>query len=296
MICRPLCEIGARSCKREILSPWSFGFAASTVSIVGTLRDRPPVATHRGRLCNGMALVPISKITSGLTNARRERSAVSQTVRQHSRSDVCLRAAIVAILTVNDAAVQKYGYSREEFAQLSIHDIRIHSQQPDMGKLDVWQHRKKNGERIDVEVTDHELELDGRRVLIALARDVTARRRAETELKLRTTELLRVVAEGTPDAVFVKDREGRYLLFNPAAASFVGKPAAEVIGKDDTDLFPPADAAIIRSTDRRVMESARAMTSEETLTAAGVTVTYLAMKAPYRDGNGQIVGTIGISR
>lgn len=198
-------------------------------------------------------------------------------------------------LTVNDAAVEKYGYSRDEFAQLLIHDIRASSPQPDAHKLDQWQHRKKNGEWIDVEVTEHELELDGRRVLIALARDVTARRRAETELK-RTTELLRVVAEGTPDAVFVKDRAGRYLLFNPAAASFVGKPAAEVIGKDDTDLFPPADAAFIRNTDQQVMESARALTSEETLTAAGVTRTYLAMKAPYRDGNGQIVGTIGISR
>lgn len=196
-------------------------------------------------------------------------------------------------LTVNDAAVEKYGYSRVEFSQLSIHDIRVPSQQ--QSDADNVQHRKKNGEWIDVEVTAHELELDGRRVLIALVRDVTDRRRAETELK-RTAELLRVVAEGTPDAVFVKDRDGRYLLFNPAAASFVGKPAAEVLGKDDTALFPPADAAVVRSIDRRVMETERAMTSEETLTAAGVTRTYLAMKAPYRDGNGQIVGTIGISR
>lgn len=198
------------------------------------------------------------------------------------------------IFTVNDAAVKNYGYSREEFGRLSIQDIH----QPagsDGENGDHWQHRKKNGETIDVEVTTHELELDGRRVWIAIARDVTDRRRAEQELK-RTSELLRVVAEGTPDAVFVKDREGRYLLFNPAAARFVGKPAAEVLGNDDTALFLPADAAALRNSDRRVMESQQAITSEETLTAAGVTRTYLAMKAPYRDGNGQIVGTIGISR
>ncbi len=197
-------------------------------------------------------------------------------------------------LTVNDAAVVKYGYSRQEFAKLSLHDIRV-AAQPDAENVHLWQHRKKNGEQIDVEVTTHELELDGRRVQIVLSRDVTDRRRAESELK-RTTELLRVVAEGTPDAVFVKDREGRYLLFNPAAASFVGKPAAEVLGKDDTALFPPAEAAVVRSIDRRVMESERAVTNEETLTAAGVTRTYLAMKAPYRDGQGRVVGTIGISR
>ena len=194
---------------------------------------------------------------------------------------------------VNDAAVEKYGYSRAEFGQLTLRDIR--TPQPAADNPDLWRHRQKNGDWIDVEVTAHELELDGHPALIAVARDVTDRRKAEAQLRT-TSELLRVVAEGTPDAVFVKDRAGRYLLFNPAAARFVGKPAAEVLGKDDTALFAPEDAAIVRSIDRQVMETEQASINEETLTAAGVTRTYLAMKAPYRDGNGQIVGTIGISR
>ena len=194
-------------------------------------------------------------------------------------------------ITVNDAAVEKYGYSRSEFSHLTINDIRVVVDE----KANLSRHRRKNGEWIDVEFTAHALELDGRPVLISLVRDVTDRLRAEAELQ-RTSELLRVVAEGTPDAVFVKDLSGKYLLFNPAAASFVGKPAAEVLGKDDTALFGPADAAIVQGIDRQVIESQRPHTNEETLTAAGVTRTYLAMKAPYRDGNGQIMGTIGISR
>ncbi len=125
--------------------------------------------------------------------------------------------------------------------------------------------------------------------------DVTARRRAEAEVR-RTGGLLGAVADGTTDAVFVKDRDGKYLLFNPAAARFVGRPADEVLGKDDTELFDPAEAAVIMSRDRGVMESGRVETEEETLTAAGVTRVYQATKGPYRDGAGAVVGVIGISR
>ena len=46
--------------------------------------------------------------------------------------------------------------------------------------------------------------------------------------------------------------------------------------------------------DRRVMESGVADTDEKQLTAGGVTRTYLASKAPYRDRQGNIVGIIGI--
>ncbi|QDU30405.1 Sensor protein FixL [Anatilimnocola aggregata] len=209
-------------------------------------------------------------------------------------------------LAVNDAAVQKYGYSREEFLRMKITDLRpaeyiapllemLKDSKPVFENRGFWKHCKKNGELIDVEVTAHSLQLDGKPACIVLAHDVTARQRAEAELR-RTTELLKVVTDETPDAVFVKDREGRYLLFNPAAANFVGRTVEEVLGKDDTQLFAPADAAQIRNSDLRVMESAQTETNEEILTAAGVTRTYLATKGPYRDGNGEIVGTIGISR
>jgi two-component system cell cycle sensor histidine kinase/response regulator CckA len=130
---------------------------------------------------------------------------------------------------------------------------------------------------------------------VAVLRDTTARRRAEETVR-RTAELLKAVADGTTDAVFVKDRQGRYLLFNPAAARFVGKPAEEVIGKDDTAVFDPDSARQLMERDRRIMETGRAEAGELTLTAAGPTRTYHATKAPYRDGQGNVIGLVGISR
>src|SRR5262249_2709352 len=93
---------------------------------------------------------------------------------------------------------------------------------------------------------------------------------AEEELQ-RTANLLRAVADGAPDAVFVKDRNGKYLLFNEAAARFVGKPVAEVLGNDDTALFDTLGAQRVMAADRRVMAAGQVETIEEVVTAAGTT-------------------------
>ncbi|MDB6139832.1 MAG: domain S-box-containing protein, partial [Verrucomicrobiaceae bacterium] len=131
--------------------------------------------------------------------------------------------------------------------------------------------------------------------MVGTAHDITDRKRGEAEIQ-RTTDLLSAVADGAPDAVFVKDLQGRYLLFNEAAARFVGRPAAEVIGQDDTAIFGPADALVVMESDRQVMLSGLVQTTEEVLTADGTTRIYQATKAPHRDRHGNIVGMIGISR
>jgi two-component system, sensor histidine kinase and response regulator len=131
------------------------------------------------------------------------------------------------------------------------------------------------------------------RFLEGLNLDITARKQLEQELR-QTTGLLQAVIEGTQDAVYVKDREGRHLMFNAAASRMVDKPIGEVLGRDDTAIFDAASARAVMAHDRRVMESGVADTDEKELTAGGVTRTYLASKAPYRDGQGNIIGLIGI--
>ncbi len=114
---------------------------------------------------------------------------------------------------------------------------------------------------------------------------------------VRTSKwLLRAVVEGTSDAVFVKDRDSRYMMANEAAARFIGRSVAEVIGRDDRELFEPADAERIISYDQAVMAGGKVATNELTLTSIGGTRTYHSTKAPYRDETGAVVGVIGISR
>jgi PAS domain S-box-containing protein len=132
-------------------------------------------------------------------------------------------------------------------------------------------------------------------VLRGVMVDVTAQREAEEALR-RSESLVRAVVDGTTDAVFVKDRGGRYLMINRPGARILGKSVEEVLGRDDRALFDAESAERIMGGDRRVMDSGEVQTYEETATAGGVTRVWLSTKGPYRDLQGNVQGMIGISR
>jgi PAS domain S-box-containing protein len=132
--------------------------------------------------------------------------------------------------------------------------------------------------------------------------DVTERTKAE-HATLRSSELLTAVVAGTSDHVFVKDREGRYLLCNEALAHFLGRSVEEMVGKTNADLnlidlaILSPEAALERTeTDRRVMASGQPMSTEDVLTGTAGRRTFHATKAPYRNECGEVIGVIGISR
>lgn len=108
--------------------------------------------------------------------------------------------------------------------------------------------------------------------------------------------ILQTICDSIPDAVYVKDRQGRYMLINTACARFLKKSVDAVVGRDDTALFDPDAARAIMETDRRVMETGRSETGEDVVTIGNATRTFLSTKLPYRDDQGRIVGIIGISR
>ena len=64
-------------------------------------------------------------------------------------------------------------------------------------------------------------------------------------------DILQAVIEATPDEIFVKDLDGRYVLVNESFARFIGKTAAEVVGRNDFELYPEKDARSFVEADRR---------------------------------------------
>jgi PAS domain S-box-containing protein len=114
--------------------------------------------------------------------------------------------------------------------------------------------------------------------------------------RLHALQLLDAIIDGSADAIFAKDKQGRYLLFNREAARVIGKQSEEVVGRDDTALFAPEQAALIMSDDRKVMEENRTVTFQEDLTTVDGEVTFLTVKGPLHDAVGNVTGMFGISR
>jgi two-component system cell cycle sensor histidine kinase/response regulator CckA len=112
----------------------------------------------------------------------------------------------------------------------------------------------------------------------------------------KNLSLLRGISEGTTDAVFVKDLQGRYLMMNSAGARFLGRSREEVIGKDASELFSPESGGQIMDRDRAVLQSGETCTYEEVGVSDGVARTYLSTKGPFRDATGRVIGLLGISR
>ncbi len=100
----------------------------------------------------------------------------------------------LAFLAINNAAVSRYGYSREEFLGMTIKDIRPTEDVPALlenvskvtegiDEAGIWRHRKKDGTIISVKITSHTMLFDGRRCEIVLAHDVTREREMESQLR-----------------------------------------------------------------------------------------------------------------
>ncbi|HEX7281505.1 MAG TPA: PAS domain-containing protein, partial [Vicinamibacterales bacterium] len=109
------------------------------------------------------------------------------------------------------------------------------------------------------------------------------------------SDILQAVIDATPDAIFVKDLEGRYVLVNQAAAHFVGRRPEDVVGKHDYELYPEETARQFIEDDKVVLADGRARSFEGVASSSSGTQAYLVTKGAYRDRDGKILGIYGIS-
>jgi len=112
------------------------------------------------------------------------------------------------ILDVNKASIRHYGYSRDEFLSIALTDLLPPQDVPALLKAETearkglevkpdWQHLKKDGTVIDVELARHNLLFDGKQAAMVLSTDVTERKRTEREIRKLNQQLERRVSERT---------------------------------------------------------------------------------------------------
>jgi two-component system CheB/CheR fusion protein len=109
------------------------------------------------------------------------------------------------------------------------------------------------------------------------------------------SDILLAVIDATPDAIFVKDLDGRYVIVNQAAARFLNRPPEEIVGKNDLELYPEDTARQFMKDDQAVLAEGRPQQFEGVASSGLGTQAYLVTKGVYRDREGKVLGVYGIS-
>ncbi len=174
-----------------------------------------------------MVVYPIATIALGWLLANRlQRENASHAIRESEKKYRLLFESnplpmwvydmeTLAFLSVNDAAVVKYGYSREEFLRMTIKDIRpaedvlkllenVQLSTSGLYESGVWRHCKKDGSLIFVEITSYVIGFEGRKAELILSNDITERIKAEEKLR-ESEERLRLATEQSNVAVWEYD-------------------------------------------------------------------------------------------
>lgn len=91
-----------------------------------------------------------------------------------------------------------------------------------------------------IPIVDSQKQITG---IVGVTRDITDLKQAEEDLR-ENEELLRLVIDMTPNAIYVKDKGGKYLVANRLCAEWHGSTPKEMIGKTQMDLFDGSWATI----------------------------------------------------
>jgi putative two-component system response regulator len=103
-----------------------------------------------------------------------------------------------------------------------------------------------------------------------------------------------LLSDMAPVPIYIKDLDRRYVVANKVAHELAGVAPGTLIGLTDSDFMPPEAERIAAEGDREVLEG-RTFEKVETMSVAGETRTFLNLKFPLADADGEVAGITGIS-
>jgi rsbT co-antagonist protein RsbR len=130
---------------------------------------------------------------------------------------------------------------------------------------------------------------------VAELRAQIARLEAENAALRTTRTLLQGIADNAPVVIYIKDKQGRFVLSNALHAELLGLTSAEVIGKQDADFLPPAVATKIDRVMAAMFESGVPQTSVFEIELSGEPRVFQELMFPIRDEHGEILALGGIA-
>lgn len=124
--------------------------------------------------------------------------------------------------------------------------------------------------------------------------EIRDREVVERALRL-SEERFRAISESAKDLIFIKDLDRKYTHVNPATERFFSRPGSQIIGLRADELYGEKAGKHIQEVDLRVL-SGDPVEEEHTRPFKGVDFTFHDIRVPMRDSAGSIIGICGMSR
>jgi PAS domain S-box-containing protein len=163
------------------------------------------------------------------------------------------------IIDCNEEVLLMYGYTREEFLQLTIRDIRpaediplidaFYQNEELYGSIHkgVWRHKRKSGEIMYVNISGHLMDYNGRRAALVQVQDITQKLEAETDL-IESEKKYNDLFHLSPQPMWVFDPDTLQIIqVNKAAIEQYGYPEEEFLNMTILQLRLPEEVAQLKA-------------------------------------------------
>lgn len=172
-----------------------------------------------------------------------------------------------AFLDVNKQACSLYGYSREEFLQMTVLDIRTPEEQErflqsafikdihlNESDTSIWTHVKKNGTSFQVEVHAHSVLYKGKSARLVLLNDVSERIKSEEKIII-SEKRFRALIENSFDLIVLLDASFRITYRSPSVNRTTGRTDEDTIGTDALAFIHPEDTGKVSKAIQELMHA-----------------------------------------
>ncbi|MEC4050317.1 PAS domain S-box protein [Flavobacterium sp. SUN046] len=211
------------------------------------------------------------------------------------------------ILEVNETVVNNYGYSQEEWSNMTVLDYRKqeeHQKIKDFGlymlnsnepiALSNWKHIKKNGEEMLMEIASHKIIYKNQAAILSLANDITEKIKVLTELAEKEAQL-HLFIEHSPASIAMLDDKLQYLARSNRWMIDYNLVGQEIIGKSHYEVFPEIGENW-KEVHQRCLNGAIEKCEEEAFVRADGSIEWLRWEIhPWKKGDGEIGGIIILS-
>jgi PAS domain S-box-containing protein len=266
-----------------------------------------PLRDAQGRI---FASAGVSTDITERKQAEEERARAAAIV--ESSDDAILSKNLNGIIqTWNSGAERLFGYRAEEAVgqpiALLLPPERIHEEEEILERVRNGQRIEhletvrmtRDGRRLDVSVTVSPVKDQNGQIIgvSKIIHDISDRKRAEEALA-QERNLLRALIDNLPVCAYVKDTQSRFLAANLAIARLMGAATPnELLGKSDADFYPPEIAAEYRADEEELLRSGQPLVNKDEphRDVNGDLRAILTTKIPITDGQGRIVGLVGIT-